>query len=977
MKKWFAAFLGLVIFNSFIFGYNGILSGEGQLQIVKTKWFDIIYPPECEQTASVLVQNSDSLCEELYKEFDSEPYFRMPVVLTSGYESFNAYWTSYPYNHIVIYDTAIIPELAVFTETVLSVFKHELTHAITYNMKSDFFKTAGKIFGDAANPAPFLVTSGMAEGATVSIESKKGEGRLNDEFAMQNVKQAKIQNEFPDYFDVQTGTDLYPYGQYYYFNGAFNDWLQNKYGMKKYAQLWYTCVNFKALTFKNAFKKVYGVSLSSQWKAFIADYKVPENLAPDPVKANMAKDVFSSKITNESGRVFSSLSGNEKGFVYLDEETSTVFYISWNKFEKAEKGVKPEKLFTKNNLQEINSSIDGRFITYDYYSMAKSNVKKSVGIYDVENNSFFDVKETGVEEGFIIKKGDEYYFGCKTFSSQNYGITLYKIVENKKNRITGLQKLWSRYFDFEVALFNLTAAADDSGDFAFICKNGMNFTISIWDIEGNQKNNYDAPEKGMVFRDLSPVISDSQKNKFCFSYTKKGSLPRLGILDQKQFILLNEDISGGIYAPVVYEKTNGSKVIYSSHLYNQTKLLELEGEFDYVSLEAKKGDTLSARDVENDIELISQEYKAEKYSFTDGFYKGLLLPLCSLTSRSVAGDGYDEAIPYGVTYLTSNPWGSNTFMLQAGFSPEMKSGALQVDYSDGTATSLFNYSLSNYMEFDANGLKQTYGSLNLNSAIPFGNISYLKFGASQFDYYGHGGTVESDDYLYNITSGSAGFQSIYKAGPGRYEKAGIVFDTIFSYHYVEKLSSGKNNDYYDLGFKSIFYIPHLIPIECNRKFAYNFPLSITTSVFTGDSGNNLAPNGKMYYGATTLSDIFSYDAINVEAELILFGYEIQKAPSFCGLFYFGEFKIALNYYGGVSFDAENKYDSMHILQLPEIGKSIASGNMPWHNHFALNFQLGMTPTVLNVGKIMFVTSIIPDFEKKDCYFGLGFIANLL
>ena len=64
MKKWFVAFFLLLGINSFFFSYNGVFAETNSLQIVKTKWFDIIYPSECEQTASILVQNADSLCEE-------------------------------------------------------------------------------------------------------------------------------------------------------------------------------------------------------------------------------------------------------------------------------------------------------------------------------------------------------------------------------------------------------------------------------------------------------------------------------------------------------------------------------------------------------------------------------------------------------------------------------------------------------------------------------------------------------------------------------------------------------------------------------------------------------------------------------------------------------------------------------------------------------------------------------------------------
>ena len=179
----------------------------------------------------------------------------------------NAYWSAVPYNHIVIYDTALIDDLAVFSENLLSTFRHELTHAYTYNLKNKFWRGVG-FFGDLINPAYLFITSGWAEGATLTSESAGGEGRLNNEFAMQMVKQAKLENKFPKYADVQGASDKYPSGSFYYFNGAFNQWLQEKYGMEKYAAFWYKCVNFQTISTRLAFKKIYGIRINKAWEEF-------------------------------------------------------------------------------------------------------------------------------------------------------------------------------------------------------------------------------------------------------------------------------------------------------------------------------------------------------------------------------------------------------------------------------------------------------------------------------------------------------------------------------------------------------------------------------------------------------------------------------------------------------------------------------------------------------------------------------------
>jgi hypothetical protein len=190
-KKLITALL-LTLLCAAMSAHGGMLSGEKKLRVVKTQWFDIIYPERCETSAAILYEKADGVYEEVTAQYGLTPAFRMPVVITPAVDQFNAFWTAVPYNHIAIYDTGSSgsSELAVFSETLLSTFRHELTHAVTFNMKNGFWRAMGKVFGDEFAPGMLTVTTGMAEGATVASESAAGEGRLNDEYAKHYVKQA-------------------------------------------------------------------------------------------------------------------------------------------------------------------------------------------------------------------------------------------------------------------------------------------------------------------------------------------------------------------------------------------------------------------------------------------------------------------------------------------------------------------------------------------------------------------------------------------------------------------------------------------------------------------------------------------------------------------------------------------------------------------------------------------------------------------
>ena len=277
LRKKLIAGLVFSLLCAFLFAHGGMFSGEKKLRLVKTQWFDIIYPEHCKASAAILFAKADGVYEEVTVQYGLTPAFRMPVIITPAVEKFNAFWTAVPYNHIAIYDTGASgsSNLAVFSETLLSTFRHELTHAVTYNMKNGFWRAMGKVFGDEFAPGMVTVTTGMAEGATVTSESAAGEGRLNDEYAKHYVKQAKIEGKFPSYHDVSGASDVSPSGSPYYFNGAFHGWLQEKYGLSAYADFWYRVVNGKSLTIAGAFKKSFGIKLSTAWKQFMADYYVP------------------------------------------------------------------------------------------------------------------------------------------------------------------------------------------------------------------------------------------------------------------------------------------------------------------------------------------------------------------------------------------------------------------------------------------------------------------------------------------------------------------------------------------------------------------------------------------------------------------------------------------------------------------------------------------------------------------------------
>ncbi|MBQ5632459.1 MAG: hypothetical protein IIU99_05085, partial [Treponema sp.] len=83
-----------------------------KLKIIKTEFFDIIYPEISQQAAAVLVQNADNYYKELAAYYKLNYDIRFTVTIYPNTDMMNANYAPFPYNRIILYDTMCSPELA-------------------------------------------------------------------------------------------------------------------------------------------------------------------------------------------------------------------------------------------------------------------------------------------------------------------------------------------------------------------------------------------------------------------------------------------------------------------------------------------------------------------------------------------------------------------------------------------------------------------------------------------------------------------------------------------------------------------------------------------------------------------------------------------------------------------------------------------------------------------------------------------------
>lgn len=991
-KRLYSAVMILISISFSLFARKNDDFKKNQLFAVKTEYFEIIYPEKCRKSAEILYENADKIYIEVAGQYGLTPSFSMPVVLTPAVDSFNAFWTSAPYNHIVIYDTSfsISSDLSVFSETLIQTFRHELTHAVTYNMKSPFWNVVSTIFGDCITPASLWISSGMAEGATVTSESAEGEGRLNDEFAKHMVKQAKIENKFPSYYDVMGARDKYPAGSFYYFNGAFHQWLQQEFGMKKYAEFWYKLVNLKAFTVGIAFKKVYGIKLKDAWKKFEKDYPVPE-ISSNPLETGLIQDFFTSQSDvfsrqNKTGSYISSLTQSQNAIAWLDNYGGRVFYVSkstlqneineiqnnQSEISQEESGIlkkyeisqnqkagiksksdkiniinKPKMLFQIKNAQNINLSDDGRFVTVSYLSENSNGERARTKIYDINQKKFFTVRTKSIKESAIIKNQEKYFLVSTKYNSPTNSIYIEEIALNSSGNIKSTDFFVQIELPLNVNVSNFIQTND--GEFAFILKNKLNYSIMTYSFAKEEFTQYPLPEEKMIIRSLS---YNKEDNTFYYSWTFPGTMPRFGQFEpgEKKYTLsgsLSEkyrnkndnksgDISGGIFNPVSY----GKETVFIGQFYQFSRIMKIPSIKDYFEATGTtqlycKNDTvlslnhaddknilqLEKKDFENqqnnmtfasqkDNDHPTQNFPEKKFNPIKYYLQGIFIPFTSFVPDSFGCNaGLTEISGYfpGFTFITSNPWTDGATSLYTstfGWDIIQKSFGFEFTGQNATISKLFQSNWDFKTEFDGKGWKNSSALLTFQINLEVGNNSSLSFANQTGAKIGRQNNLQylldfqtkkiynsiyfEDKIFYSLSDAfSATFSSIRKAGSGRYEKKGVAYTLGIGYRYDSDLSQSPLEYVNAIQIKQDLelYIPHLMPYSSAYGKTTNFPSKLAFSLF---------PIEPDYLSKTNYTD-FGKSFFDTKLEVILFASEIQKAIPILQAVYMNDFAISAGY----------------------------------------------------------------------------------
>lgn len=985
MKKISAIFISLLcVFN--LFAYEGMLAGQKDLKVVKTEFFDIIYTPDSEKSAAVIAEHADDIYRELHETYNLIHDFRLPVTITSSQDMFNAYFTNIPYNHIVLFDTQAPASMAVFEEDLLMTFRHELTHAITINIKTPFWSTITKIFGDAANPFILIPTSGQLEGIAVTEESRTGEGRLHSEFTRHIVKQAKIEDDFPNYAEITGARSIYVYDYNYKFGGEFMDYVRRTYGEEKLAEYWKRMTNLGGLTYFTLFDTVYGISMKDAWNDFKETFPVPQ-IPADPTETGLVSRFNSDKDYEQ----YSFVASSKDKIVYYNKNTTGFYYLLADSTSPSGY-TKPKKFLQQSSIQSMNLSSDGRYLTYVYLSTAGALPKNKMVIYDFETKSKFSVPEDRLNDGvvFTITEGatQTKYLVANKNISQDSSLNIFRLEENAKGKIKDMElveTINNRFNNFSVNL-----QTDTEGNIYYLSKEGVGYLIKSYNFITKVHKQYELPHQDMLIQGLSLSTSADGSTRALFSYVQPGTMPRLGeakfLPEGVEYNLYQQDFSGGIFTPVAL---GGNEILYIGQFLNgnhllttNTATLESTSQVGVVTDFGVRSEAENQSIANIDTSILND---AKDFSIWPYLIKGTWYPLSNSSSFGLSKN-LDSITSFGsligASFVGTFPWSSPSYSLSAGYNIEAKSGTFHTSLKGETETSLFKYQMENNLEVDGTGYKQTYHKIQLTSGIPLTSTVHINLSDSLDLFEGHQTyQVEKTDkekedsnaleklnnnvtkidsrnifFTRNIANLGVAYTPIQ--GMGRFEMLQFSTNAFVDTTYAADITNfdAPLTDYNNLGLGLYVHVPQLIPIDARTWGTWNLPFSASASLYPSQS----------YF-------------LETRGNLVLCSFELQKAFNWLPILFFNTITAELEY---VSKFSNGINDSWAIKNMPNHFRSLGSGKMAYSDELITRLALTLTPNIGSfanahpVFNFDFKYRFFPEPDQSRFAFNLGFALNM-
>ena len=701
-KKTVIQFLLLFLFCANVF--CGEMVKPRTVNVLSTKYFDFLFSEENADTAKFLAGQADDLYLMAKQTFNCGGDFKTIVVISPDSDTLSVKYTASPYNRIVIFDAVGRIETASYTNGLIDLFYHEVGRAVSQSVRTpamDF--VANKFLGDAFQPVGLLnVPYSFLEGAVYAEDENSLSGLLYDNWNLQLLVQAKLEEKFPSLLQVSGAYDIFPGNRLDFIAAAaFYAYIQQKWGIEKFGEYWQECGKLKLFRLeKEIFRDVYGQELTDTWTEFIDAIPLPSEIIEDEenVHAFLKTDYDSN---------YKYIVSTNYGLVWYDELKEEVDISGFYDFESLR-----QLLFLANGITNLTVSPCGRFLAVSHVQggIREKFEHDIVRIYDLKQRKFLSEKYD-MRDGAIVTLEDGRYAVMGNYVDDGYSCL--RVYESEQmNELLGfedssLQLVYSR--SFETGATPYSPVALSYNHFAcLVCRNNE-WSVMVSDIVpdgdtyggnlGNVHNDEDLyrisngqgnssafPEvlkiRNLRYADYVEVSgkrSDRGSN-YCllFDYVLQNqpSLVRTGWLffdansvPVRSFITAN-DYYGGMSSGAMFN----CNLYYASQKYNYSEIRYVN--LNDISLEeAVISYSIDIPDYYSDMQTEEQEYDYEfeltKYSPWKYMKKGswkLFMPVRDITLE----EGVKKAPGLGVTFESqSDPFSNNELLISAakGFIP--------------------------------------------------------------------------------------------------------------------------------------------------------------------------------------------------------------------------------------------------------------------------------------------------------------------
>ena len=891
---------------------GGHVSLSKKLSVIKTEYFDFIFAEESAASARHLALCADDLYRKAAGMLHIREHRRFPVLLTRETAVFNAYFTTFPYNRIVLYDSAPPSSFSVFSDNLASVFYHELVHALTLNIRSPFWKGMAAVFGDVLTPSFMLnLPSSFTEGAAVSFESADGQGRLNDAFSLHVVRQAKLENKFPGWQDVTGAYGAYTDGSLpYMFGAAFSSYIQQKYGMDTYAEFWEESgkVHFFKLS-AGIFKKVYGLSLTQAWNDFKDSYPVPQCEADlPPALCPPSSSEHRAGLRGE--HLYANLTSSPGGLAWYDTVSSSVMFLPIERSESRRKAAateakeaprfaeKPLVLCTSDLSERLIFSRSGDFLTLSGVS-GGAKAKRKARVFDMQKKRFV-LEVYGLSGVFTAERPDGAGIAAARIIAgiEREGLS-YSLVLYDFDELTGAgSSAPSKSSDshscapfkrilFPQGVFPFDAVDAGNGRIMCILKHAsfsgepkrLSCSLFSYDMKTDKALVYEFADESLgeesaFFNPSLRYLSAYGGSLYLSCAQDSFSQPALAFLDLNDLEGSQDDVpflsvsntqySGGVFYPAAFD--GGLAFVSRFYEHRTLSYTDLSGDCRRFALKAVP--------CERFFEQCSQDEKFEASEKSESSFavqpyrpfhymkKPLIIPFAGFLTAASFGPYAPPSVPLGLTALTADP--AERFLLTAGAGYDIETRTFNANASAALSAPPVRIDAGFYTESAVqSGLQNAAAFVKAGFERPLID-DFSRIGAENTAYFLY--SANGAPYIRKGTRfvNRSRFFSLYsrKTGSGPYERLGFIFGlSLYARRDLDFSVSASSAWFFSPVFESGFTLPWLLPFKNPRRFTLNLPLSCTALVYMNAA-----------------------EQWEIQNTLILFAYDIQKGSPFVSIF---------------------------------------------------------------------------------------------